>query len=122
MMAQPFDASRARLSQPDMFQRFRVPDEGKPITELGWARDEDILVVDRGRQRLAFRIRQMTYHHSSCESWWASSTAFHRRAAVQRLTSADRRRAQSLLLDTHPPGPSRTRPASWGPCLIPYPA
>ncbi len=62
-MAQPFDDSRARLSQPDMFQRFRVPDEGKPITELGWPRDEDILVVDRGRQRLAFRIRQMTYHH-----------------------------------------------------------
>ncbi len=62
-MAQPFDASRARLSQPDMFQRFRVPDEGKPIRELGWPRDEDILVVERGGQRLAFLVRQMTYHH-----------------------------------------------------------
>ena len=62
-MVKTFDASRARLSQPDMFQRFHVPDEGKPIRELGWPRDEDILAVDPGRQRLAFRIRQMTYHH-----------------------------------------------------------
>ena len=46
-----------------MFKRFRVPDDGRPLAELGWPKDEDILVVERGGQRLAFLVRQMAYHH-----------------------------------------------------------
>ncbi len=58
-----FDASRARLRDPDMFMRFRVPGEGTPLHDLGWEADEDILVIERGGRRLAFLVNQMTYHH-----------------------------------------------------------
>ena len=62
-MVETFDASRARLSKPDIFKRFRVPDEGRPLAELKWSEDQDILVLERGDQRLAFLVSQMTYHH-----------------------------------------------------------
>lgn len=63
MTHEPFEASRARLSGPDLFKRFRVPAGGRPLAELDWPADADILVVERGGEHLAFLARQMSYHH-----------------------------------------------------------
>lgn len=64
MPAYEFDASRAMLKNPDMFQRFTVPDgPGEPLAAAGLAADTDLIVIERGGESCAFTVRQMAYHH-----------------------------------------------------------
>ncbi len=58
-----FDAGRAKLRNPDMFRRFRVPDKGKPLADAGLDPGEMLLVVERGKARRAFLVSQISYHH-----------------------------------------------------------
>ncbi|MFQ5907235.1 MAG: DUF3179 domain-containing (seleno)protein [Thermoplasmata archaeon] len=58
-----FDASRARLREPDMFQRFRVPAMGEPLADAGVDPGEMLLIVERGEVRRAFLVSQLSYHH-----------------------------------------------------------
>lgn len=61
-----FDRSRAKLWGRSRFQPFRVTD-GEPLQKLVEAgrigRNQDLLVMERFSQRLAFTTRQMAYHH-----------------------------------------------------------
>ena len=64
MPAYEFDASRAMLKNPDMFQRFSVPDgPGEPLAAAGLGPDTDLIVIERGSEARAFTVRQMAYHH-----------------------------------------------------------
>ena len=58
-----FDAARAQLGDPDMFERFRVPDRGEPLRDAGFANDTDLMVIERGGETRAFLLHQLTYHH-----------------------------------------------------------
>ncbi|MFQ5553604.1 MAG: DUF3179 domain-containing (seleno)protein [Thermoplasmata archaeon] len=58
-----FDAGRARLQEPDLFQRFQVPEEGEPLADANLDPAEMLLIVERGDARRAFLVRQMAYHH-----------------------------------------------------------
>lgn len=58
-----FDAERAWLREPDLFQRFRVPDRGVPLADAKVDPDEMLLVVERARARRAFLVTEMAYHH-----------------------------------------------------------
>lgn len=58
-----FDVGRARLSGPDMFHRFRVPAEGKPLRNVKLNPTEVLILVERDGQRIAFTARQLSYHH-----------------------------------------------------------
>ncbi len=62
-MDESFDAARARLKEPDMFERYRVPDRGEPLREAGLSDDTDVMLVERGGETRAFLINQLTYHH-----------------------------------------------------------
>jgi hypothetical protein len=63
MPKEPFDASRARLSGPDQFQRFRVPDVGKPLLDAHLNLREDIIVVERRGLSRALLVSELSYHH-----------------------------------------------------------
>lgn len=58
-----FDASRARLYGPDWFPRFRVAGEAERLADAGLEPTTQIVVADRGDERLAFLVEQMAYHH-----------------------------------------------------------
>jgi hypothetical protein len=58
-----FDAERAWLRKPDLFPRFRVPDQGVPLAEEQLDPREMLLIIERGRHRRAFRVKEMAYHH-----------------------------------------------------------
>ncbi|MFQ5985881.1 MAG: DUF3179 domain-containing (seleno)protein [Thermoplasmata archaeon] len=58
-----FDADRAWLREPDLFQRFRVPEEGEPLADANLDPTEMLLIVERGDARRAFLVRQISYHH-----------------------------------------------------------
>ncbi|MFV1988297.1 MAG: hypothetical protein ACC682_13525 [Gemmatimonadota bacterium] len=58
-----FDVSRAQLDDPDMFERFRVPDRGEPLREAGLSDDTDLMLIERGGETRAFLLHQLTYHH-----------------------------------------------------------
>ena len=62
-MEESFDATRAQLRDPDMFERYRVPDRGEPLREAGLSNDTDVMLVERGGETRAFLLRQLTYHH-----------------------------------------------------------
>jgi len=62
-MDESFDATRAQLKDPDMFERYRVPDRGEPLREAGLSNDTDVMLVERGGEARAFLLRQLTYHH-----------------------------------------------------------
>lgn len=62
-MDQSFDAARAQLEEPDMFERYRVPDSGEPLRDAGLSDGTDIMLVERGGETRAFLIHQLTYHH-----------------------------------------------------------
>jgi hypothetical protein len=64
-MPDTFDAQRARLEEPDMFLRFRVPDEGLPLAEAGLKPQAELLIAERAGVRRAFSVRQMAYHHAA---------------------------------------------------------
>ena len=58
-----FDINRARLSKPDQFPRFRVPDKGTPLARAGLKPKESLIIVERGGVRRALALRQMAFHH-----------------------------------------------------------
>jgi hypothetical protein len=61
-----FDSSRARLSKKDMFQRFVVKGSESleiAVKEKKIGGDDQILIVERNGERLAFSISQIAYHH-----------------------------------------------------------
>jgi hypothetical protein len=60
---QPFDAKRAFLSRPDLFRRFRVPDEAEPLADAKLGDEDWLLVAERGGARRAFYLTHMAYHH-----------------------------------------------------------
>ncbi len=62
-MDESFDAARAQLKEPDMFERFRVPDRGEPLREARLSDDASVMLVERGGETRAFLIHQLTYHH-----------------------------------------------------------
>ncbi|MFQ5705390.1 MAG: hypothetical protein ACE5HT_15405 [Gemmatimonadales bacterium] len=61
--SKPFDVSRAMLRGPDTFERFRVTNRTLRLAAAGLRDDEELLVIERGTERLAFSIMQMAYHH-----------------------------------------------------------
>ena len=58
-----FDAERASLDGPDLFQRFRVPPAGRPLARAGLSPDAELLVIERAGVRRAFSLPQLVYHH-----------------------------------------------------------
>lgn len=58
-----FDAERAWLRDPDLFPRFRIPDQGVPLAEAKLDPGEMLLVVERNGARRALRVKEMSYHH-----------------------------------------------------------
>lgn len=58
-----FDASRARLDGRDFFKRFRVEEPGAPLRTLDLDRDLELVVIERGGQRLGFIKRELAYPH-----------------------------------------------------------
>ena len=63
MAREGYDVSRAALRGPDLFDRFEVPAETPPLSAAELDPEEQLLVVERGGQRRALLVRQMTYHH-----------------------------------------------------------
>ncbi len=57
------DLGRARLNEPDLFVRFRVPDRGQPLISAGLTGSVELIVFRRGERRRALLMRQMAYHH-----------------------------------------------------------
>ncbi len=62
-MDKSFDATRAKLKDPDMFERYRVPDRCESLREAGLSNDTDVMLVKRGGETRAFLLRQLAYHH-----------------------------------------------------------
>ena len=62
-MDESFDATRAQLKKPDMFERYRVPDRGETLREAGLSNDTDVMLVERGGETRAFLLYQLMYHH-----------------------------------------------------------
>ncbi|KKK45157.1 hypothetical protein LCGC14_0796520 [marine sediment metagenome] len=58
-----FDVNRTRLGQPDMFFRFRVPEEGILLTKANLNPEVMLLIVERNNTHRALLLRQMAYHH-----------------------------------------------------------
>ncbi len=62
-MSEPFDQTRARLDGPDLFERYRVPEQGTPLRSAKLSPSTELMVIDRGGQSRTFILRQLTYHH-----------------------------------------------------------
>jgi hypothetical protein len=61
-----FDLSRAQLWKKDRFQRFVVKGSellSIAVKEKKIGEDDQILIVERNGERLAFAIFQIAYHH-----------------------------------------------------------
>jgi hypothetical protein len=61
-----FDSSRARLNKKDMFQRFTVKGSeplAKAVEQKKINSDDQILIVERSGESLAFAVSQIIYHH-----------------------------------------------------------
>jgi hypothetical protein len=58
-----FNARRAHLTGPDMFQRFRAPSAGEPLARAGLGPGHFVLLFERDAQLRALDAVQMTYHH-----------------------------------------------------------
>jgi len=58
-----FDAGRAILKDPDMFQRFRAQGEGTPLSAAGLAPEDQLIVFERDGEHRALELRRMAYHH-----------------------------------------------------------
>lgn len=63
MTTVPFDANRALLKRPDMFQRFRVTAEGVPLKDTDLSSSTELLVFERHGERRALLVQEMAYHH-----------------------------------------------------------
>jgi len=58
-----FDVTRAMLSKPDLFPRFRVPDRGTKLATAQLDPEDALIIVERGGVRRGLRLRQMAVHH-----------------------------------------------------------
>lgn len=58
-----FDAERAQLAGPDFFPRFRATGSGVALGKSRLMPDGHVLVVERGGERVALSLAQMTFHH-----------------------------------------------------------
>ncbi|MCP4806265.1 MAG: hypothetical protein GY913_05710 [Proteobacteria bacterium] len=58
-----FDVSRAKLDGRDFFKRFRVTEPGVSLRSLKLAADTELVVIERGGQRLGFIKRELSYPH-----------------------------------------------------------
>ena len=58
-----FDAGRAILKDPDMFQRFQASGDGTPLSRAGLAPEDQLIVFERGGEHRALELRRMGYHH-----------------------------------------------------------
>ena len=58
-----FDPERARFSGPDQFPRFRVTGDGSSLAEARLPPETLLLVFERGGERRALSVTQMTWHH-----------------------------------------------------------
>ncbi len=70
--AEQLKLRRARLSRPDLFQRFRVLERGEPLPNLRLADDTELIVFERRGERRALLLRQMAYHLLRKAVWPAS--------------------------------------------------
>jgi len=61
--AEGFDLDRARISGPNQFKPLVVKGEGVLLSEAGLKGDDQLIIVERGSERRAFRVVQMAYHH-----------------------------------------------------------
>lgn len=62
-MNEPFDASRAKLQKPDLFERYRVPNQGVSLRDAGLSDDTGLMLVERRGEKRAFLLNQLIYHH-----------------------------------------------------------
>src|ERR1044071_6844541 len=53
----------AQLCEPDLFTRLVVDDRRAPLRSAGLPDDDRLLVIERSGERLAFRERDLAYHH-----------------------------------------------------------
>lgn len=60
---QEFDASRATLGGRPTFQPFIADKATVPLSKTNFPSSGQILIVERGDKKLAFSVRQLTYHH-----------------------------------------------------------
>lgn len=58
-----FDADRAMLQGPDVFERYRVPDALPKLADADLDGDVELLVMERQGTRMAMLVHQMAYHH-----------------------------------------------------------
>jgi len=58
-----FDLARASLRGPDLFQRFRVPQEGEPLRSARVSAETELIVFARGGTSRALLLAEMAYHH-----------------------------------------------------------
>ena len=63
MSNEPFDAARAMLRGPDMFERFTMRGPGVALGAAGLSPGTEVLVLARGGERRALLLREMAYHH-----------------------------------------------------------
>lgn len=62
-MDSSFDSTRAQLNDPDLFERYRVPDRGERLANAGLADDTDLMMVERAGVTRALLVHQLSYHH-----------------------------------------------------------
>ena len=58
-----FDPKKANMRGPYMFPRFVVDGPGQPLSSLNLSADEPIVLVERGEERIGFRLDHLAYHH-----------------------------------------------------------
>jgi len=61
-----FDASRARLKGPDLFQRWQIRDGGVRLADAGLPLDDELVVAEVDGDRRAVRILDISHPHG-CE-------------------------------------------------------
>lgn len=60
-----FDIERAWLAKPDHFPRFTVPARGEALRSAGLGADDSLIIVERGGDRRALRLREMAFRHAA---------------------------------------------------------
>ncbi len=63
MSAADFDASRARLRGPDMFERLVVPQGGTRLADARLSPTDELIMFERGGRHRALLARELAYHH-----------------------------------------------------------
>ncbi|MEM7801650.1 MAG: hypothetical protein AAF633_20810 [Chloroflexota bacterium] len=58
-----FDVSRATLGGRPTFKPFVANGATVPLSRANLPQEGEIIVVERGGEKLAFSVRQISYHH-----------------------------------------------------------